>query len=339
MNDEWERCAVLDSNQWIEHQLLRSSHGAALLYALERHDAALGVPEVVERELKTHFRRANDKALSMIATATDTLLKLHGKVPNPAYPSTESAIAAVDDRLAELSGVVVRQRITPEHREAATDMVFDKLPPNGEKDQQYKDCLLWQAVRQLAESYDVAFVTRDRGFYASRKPDAGLAENLLADLDPDSGKVELFPSLDACLNVLTRDAPDLAYGHIASEIYSQLRDQLAESAQRRDVRPADDGMDHEMAPFATGLAGRVALSFTLRNGLRAPDGSSAGIVTSRGKCTYLTDSESIEDMQLSGFEFLIGTGDELESKTHQFVHVEPAIIGTPMRVFNLEVPM
>jgi hypothetical protein len=46
--------------------------------------------------------------------------------------------------------------------------VIQELPPSKTKEQ-FRDCLLWEAVLQMSLSSDVALITEDSDFYTDRK--------------------------------------------------------------------------------------------------------------------------------------------------------------------------
>jgi len=63
---------------------------------------------------------------------------------------------------------MVRVPFTLEHAKAALEMVDARMPPNGEKNQQFKDSAIWQAVLALSSDYRVHLVTNDRAFLLNR---------------------------------------------------------------------------------------------------------------------------------------------------------------------------
>ena len=46
--------------------------------------------------------------------------------------------------------------------------VNNEEAPSRQGSQQYKDCLLWEAVLELLRSYEVHFVTDDGDFYKDK---------------------------------------------------------------------------------------------------------------------------------------------------------------------------
>lgn len=69
-------------------------------------------------------------------------------------------------------------RFTFDQAQGALRRVLDKVPPNAEKNQQYKDTLIWEAALELSRELEVVLVTSDHGFYSDRDPGKGLAAEL-----------------------------------------------------------------------------------------------------------------------------------------------------------------
>ena len=67
-----------------------------------------------------------------------------------------------------------------------------KVPPNGNKNQQFKDSAVWQAVLALSLRYSTVLLTNDKAFFRNRNPKEGLAENLVEDCSKAGTDVKGF---------------------------------------------------------------------------------------------------------------------------------------------------
>jgi hypothetical protein len=175
-------CVVVDTSVWRAEPLLKTPLGVTLVYTLSRRGAVIGLPEVVEMELKEQIVEAGLEAagkargfLHILRTITDDPF-LGTQIPTPDKLSQK-----VDERIAQLTPLLVREPFTVEHAKAALAMVNAKLPPNGEKNQQFKDSAIWQSVLSLSMRYSTMLVTNDKAFFRERDPAKGLAENLISD--------------------------------------------------------------------------------------------------------------------------------------------------------------
>jgi hypothetical protein len=122
-----------------------------------------------------------------------------------------------------LDAVAPLERIgwTPEHVESALKRVIDELPPNGSKNQQFKDSLIWEAVCQLADIAPVHFLTRDKGFFEQRETGKGLAQTLVQDLAKRGFPVKAYEEIAKFLKELGGKDSALALRAAIGEIASQ----------------------------------------------------------------------------------------------------------------------
>lgn len=76
-------CVVVDTNQWISHLMLRSPTAAAVLYSLRQQRGVIGLPFVIEEELKRLAFVEGVRARDQITTGLDRLQRLVGSAPRP----------------------------------------------------------------------------------------------------------------------------------------------------------------------------------------------------------------------------------------------------------------
>lgn len=151
--------------------MLRSHLSASLIYLIEQHAATLGVPEVVSIEVQDHLVATFKKSLGQVTAGLDRLRMILGKAPDPGMPGEVAVSEALERRLRELGSLVVHVPLEDRHHVAAGQMVLCGMAPNSPRGQQFKDCLLWQAVLDLAEDYDVVLASNDGGFYRDTESD------------------------------------------------------------------------------------------------------------------------------------------------------------------------
>jgi len=175
-------CVVIDTNVWRSSLLLKAPIGVSLVYTLHKQGGFIGLPEVVERELKKQVVLHGIEASQELEKWSRIVSTLMDSLHLPDLPTSEALERKVNERLEELAPILVRVPFTPEHASAALDMVIEELPPNRPRNQQFKDSAIWQAVLNLASEYSLHFVTNDRGFLLDRNdPAKGLTDNLLED--------------------------------------------------------------------------------------------------------------------------------------------------------------
>lgn len=168
-------CVVIDTCIWRSNLLLKTPVGVSLVYTLRRQDGFIGLPEVVEGELKEQVVEEGLKAAEQLAKWSRIINTLTDSSFPPSLPTQIELEKIVDARIAELAPILVRVPFTLGHAKAALVMVNAKLPPNGSQNQQFKDSVIWQAVLTLSQEYTVHLITNDRAFLLDRNdPSKGL---------------------------------------------------------------------------------------------------------------------------------------------------------------------
>ena len=80
-------CLVVDTNQWVAQLMLRSSTATAVLYSLRAQDGVLGMPHVLEEEIKRQGKQAGHRARQSVQGGLEDLRRLLGPAPSPTLPS------------------------------------------------------------------------------------------------------------------------------------------------------------------------------------------------------------------------------------------------------------
>lgn len=232
-------CAVLDANQWRCQLLLRSNLGAALLHILDEMNGSMGLPEVIELEVRKHIVKAGKEAGKRVKDGLSTIRSIIGAWADVKIPSDGDFATAVDTRFHELSKFLVKVPFTESHARAALAMVIDEVPPNGQKNQQFKDSAIWQALLELSQESDVVFVTNDSGFFQGGDvKNKVLAENLAADCSTLGRRITIFDELGSCLEALRKEAPQLDKAQLIAVVVDHLHSQLWSDAGKYGLFPA-----------------------------------------------------------------------------------------------------
>ncbi len=207
--------------------MLRSHLAASLIHLIERHNGRLALPEVVAVEIEAHAVAEYRKAVKQALSTLGRIRMIIGRSPDPTFPSEDAASEALSQRREELRHVLFPTETQDRHFLAAAQMVLTGSPPNSSGSQQFKDCVLWQAVLDLVVDYNVLLVTADGGFYADSKGDT-----LTPALAPGTGDaVILCRSMEAAVCRLQENAPVLDLAPILDAIDESLRPQVDEIAQ------------------------------------------------------------------------------------------------------------
>jgi hypothetical protein len=254
-------CAVVDTSIWRAEPLLKTPLGVTLVYTLHRRGGVVGLPEIVELELKGQIVEAGLDAanrasgpLHMLRTLTDDPF-LGTRVP-----CEDKLREKVQERITQLDPVLVREPFTIEHAKAALAMVNAKLPPS-DKNQQFKDCAIWQAVLALSLRYSTVLIAYDKAFFRNRKPEEGLAKNLVEDCTKAGVDVKGFYGIGPYLKVLEGDKPKCDENSVRAKVFPLAMQRVNIESERCQTIPTEP-FEFSILAFPTENPNRLAIDYS-----------------------------------------------------------------------------
>jgi hypothetical protein len=152
------------------------------------------------------------------------------------YPVEGEVGQWVDDRLEAMPFDLRRVPFAERHARRALLRVMDETPPNGPKNQQFKDSAIWEAVLEIAESNPVVFVTQDKGFFSNRAPAAGVDPVLATEAELSPHSVFVVSTLTDCLKAMGKSAAAPSMEAISGVLVGALESAARRAASRRDLR-------------------------------------------------------------------------------------------------------
>jgi hypothetical protein len=255
-------CVVLDANIWVSQMLLNSSIGAAFLYRLRKIQGVIGLPEVVEMEVMTQVLRKAREARETVQQNLANIRSLVGETQELKLPSDEEFTRAIEERFSTLSRFIQRIPIGPSHYRQALVNVIDGVAPNATREQ-YRDSLIWEAVKDLSLSYAVNLITNDKDFYDSKDYAKGLATELKKHADP-APEIALFKDLEQYLRSFKEQVAPPEYDKIALVITNELTENRAVLGWAEKKHFSIDRLiGHSIQAFVTERVGVLAISFKL----------------------------------------------------------------------------
>ncbi len=177
-------------------------------------------------------------------------------------PTLDKLNQKVDERIAQLAPVLTREPFTVEHAKAALAMVNAKVPPNGEKNQQFKDSAIWQAVLALSLRYSTVLLTNDKAFFRDRDAAKGLAKNLIEDCTKAGTVVTGFCGITPYLEALRGDEPKFDRERAKALILDVTRQRLKLEVERYLLVPTEL-LGDSISAFPTENPDRLAIDYTL----------------------------------------------------------------------------
>jgi hypothetical protein len=254
-------CAVVDTNIWRSEPLLKTPMGVTLVYTVCRRGGVVGLPEVIERELEGQIVEAGFEAINKARGHLHTLSTLLDNPCLAILPSTDEVRKKYQEQITKLGPLLVREPFTLEHAKAALAMVNAKVAPS-DKDQQFKDCAIWQAILALSLRYSTVLLTKDKAFFCDRDPKKGLANNLLADCAKAGGDVKAFCGIGPYLEALKTDEPTFDRNTV-QQLVTPLAIQRLEIEAKRHRTVLTDLLDFTASAFKTEDPDRLAIDYSV----------------------------------------------------------------------------
>jgi len=190
---------ILDSNVWISDLVLTSKVGSAVRFYLREQKARIGLPEVVRIETEVHLRTVLNEHIQGIHSSHRQLLAVFGRLKEVVLPSAEDIEALIAGVFSKLGVQIEEIPFTLDSAKASLERTIKKLPPS-DKNQQFKDGVLWADCITMLRQEPVFLVSNDKAFFKGRDLSQGLANELRQDIEGLPNEFRIFPTLGDLLS-------------------------------------------------------------------------------------------------------------------------------------------
>ncbi|MFY9989267.1 MAG: PIN domain-containing protein [Chthoniobacterales bacterium] len=247
---------VLDANIYYGDPALRGADALALLYFLKQARGRLVLPEIVEREIEENIREEGGDHSDNIKAG----LNYFGRLQNRQLDSEEGDLSewvkAFRKRLLAIDPL--RIAMSRDHLRSAAERVIKKEPPSGNKGQQFKDCLVWEATLEAASNHSVLLVTNDGDFQnPSQRP------KLEQEASRSKGGIKIIKSLRECLTTLKAESESLDPEQFVAILDTEIRAFTAANAKSLLSLSLDHLEEREVKFYPVEATDRVAAEFQL----------------------------------------------------------------------------
>jgi hypothetical protein len=152
---------IFDTNVWISDLALTSNVGSAVRFFLRERNARIGLPEVVRLETEFHLRTTINDHIEEIRRSHRQLLSVFGRLKEVVLPDNQE-VEGLIAKLFHTLGVPIEE-IPFELDSARASLVraVTKLPPS-DRNQQFKDGVLWEDCLKILSRDSVFLVTADK---------------------------------------------------------------------------------------------------------------------------------------------------------------------------------
>jgi len=205
--------------------------------------------------------------------------------------------------------------------------VVDKSPPS-DKNQQFKDGLIWADCIQLLNSADVYLVTADKAFYEGREYKNNLANNLKLEAEDAKHKIYIFSSLSNLLQEISTEV-SLDERALVSQFWTSNLGSIESILERNSFAVAKEPAV-SVQKCITEDPGRLYIEFSISyqcEDLSADERSDAVLIL-KGDGTYLSAEEQFEALRNCGEELLFKTKNgEDKSYRNVMIRASCGVIG------------
>ena len=302
LNAETTVLVVFDTNVWIAELALTSNIGSAVRFYLRERKARIGLPEVVRLETEYHLRASLTEHIGSIQASHRQLLAVFGRLKEIVVPGKEDVEALVAKVFSNLGVEIQEFPFTSESAKASLIRTVQKIPPS-DKDQQFKDGVLWEDCMGMLRNEAVLLVTADRAFYQNRETKQGLADALQRELPEGGNEFKIFPSLHGLLSEIGTGLhvpPEALVDEYMAVHYDKLKDMAAKKSFVLSGVPTA-----QVDVFVTEKPSSLHVTFTLE--VPCADATTEG----RTGAKIVVEGEGAFDSETRSFVSIANRGEKL----------------------------
>lgn len=316
---------VFDTNVWISDLALTSNVGSAVRFYLREQKARIGLPEVVKLETEVHMRTTLSEHIQEIQSSHRQLLAVFGRLKEVVLPTAEEVEALIAQVFSNLGVEIEEIPFTLNSAKASLIRTVKKLPPS-DKNQQFKDGVLWTDCLMMLKKEAVFLVSSDKAFYKSRNTSLGLADELKQDLDGYPNEFRIFPALGDLLSQIgTGVQPEpgaliIAYLNLHGE---KMKNMAAKHSFALEGKPTA-----KLDVFVTENPVSLYVNFAIELPCvdTTNEGRTGARILARGEGTYDADAKKFVELANRGEQLLYQLQDGTEKKLENYVIVVGSVV-------------
>jgi len=298
---------VLDTNVWITHRLLHSKMSDSLLFFIDRIGGKLGLPEIVEMEVRSRAQDLVMKEIGKARQSLDSVGSMLGESISVSLRDHDGVKDAITRRLEWLQPLLDRSPLTLLQAKGALTRVVDRIPPCKTR-QEFRDAALWESVLDLAgRRRRVLFVTEDKDFCESRDLEKGLAAALKDEIQDLGLKLEVLFKLGDAIALLSDEAPTVDQRRLLLQLQRTLKPSVVESSLEKGFAVGGE-LGRSVEHYPTADPKILVVVYEIEYKLHDMTGTgmqtrSDASISVKGECTYKPFDNLIENIAFDTLTF------------------------------------
>lgn len=318
---------VFDSNIWISELGLNSAKGAAVRFFVKNRGATVVLPEVVRLETERNLKAELKGYVAELEKNYRQLLTIFGKLKELVLPNDRD----IDEKVADVFGRcqvnLLDVSLTLDSARNSFLKTVDKVSPS-DKDQQFKDGVIWADCMRLLDTDDIYLVTSDKAFYKGRQYENGLAEALEHEAKKYRYEIKIFPTVSALLDRIRTEVTIDEQSLVAQ--FWEVNNQSIEGILTRNGFAVAGDATVKTDLFITEDPNRLYAEFSIFHKCEdlTSDGRSDATLLLKGDSAYLIEEKQFLSLRNYGEELSFKTkdGDDMNIR-NTVAFVDGLVIG------------
>lgn len=311
---------VFDTNIWISDLALTSNVGSAIRFYLREKKARIGLPEVVKLETEVQLRSTLTEYIQDIQSNHRRLLSVFGRLKEVILPTTEEVDALIGQVFSNLGVQLEEIPFTLDSAKASLIRTVQKLPPS-DKNQQFKDGVLWADCLTLLKKEGVFLVTNDKAFYKSRDFSLGLADELKQELNGCLNEFRIFPTLGTLLSQIGTGVQ--IEPAVLVKAYLNVQGENIQKMAAKHSFALEGEPTAKLDVFVTEHPASLYVNFTIEIPCvdATNEGRTGARILARGEGAYDAEAKKFVELENRGEQLLYKLADGTEKKLENVVIV------------------
>lgn len=318
---------VLDSNIWISEWGLNTSKGAATRFYIKQKQAKLALPEVIKEEVERKLYNLLSTYSKDIQKKHRLLLTVFGQLKEVVLPSEDVIEAKANSVFDEVKVEIHQIPFTIESAKSSLLKIYDKQPPNSDKNQQFKDGVIWADCMNLLEKEDVILVTTDQGFFRDKNYKNGLAVNLKDESKTFVNDFKIYSSLTELLEEIKSDIV-IDNNALVSQFTETIKESMNSILERNGFSISSGATVH-ISPFVTEDPDKLFIEFKIHFECTdtREEGRTDGNLLLKGDGYYALEKAEFLELRNRGEELSFDDGSEERKIINNFFYAGNIVIG------------